>query len=124
MKRNLFFIAAVFVAVIGILLLGNIITIGDKIGELTHVYVEYAFYAIIVILFLIYVIRPVVKVHRSPEFPVLTVRDDWDTRKLANFAKKLAKINKKGKLPLFTRITLSARFSSPTGSLKGPRGKR
>lgn len=91
MKRNLFFIAAVFVAVIGILLLGNIITIGDKIGELTHVYVEYAFYAIIVILFLIYVIRPVVKVHRSPEFPVLTVGDDWDTRKLAAFAKKLAK---------------------------------
>ena len=50
MKRNLILIAAIFIGIIATLLLGNIITIGDKIGELTHIYVEYAFYIIIIVL--------------------------------------------------------------------------
>lgn len=91
MKRNLFLIIAIFLGIVGILLLGNIITIGDKLGQLTHVYVEYAFYGVILILLLIYVVRPIVKVHRAPEFPALSVDESWNVAQLKHFAKRLAK---------------------------------
>ena len=40
MNRNLIIIVGIFIAIIVTLLTGNIIIIGDKIGRLTHVYVE------------------------------------------------------------------------------------
>lgn len=91
MKRNLILIAAIFIGIIATLLLGNIITIGDKIGELTHIYVEYAFYIIIIVLVFLYIVRPIVKTHRSPEIPALSVNNNWRNAELYDFAKKLAK---------------------------------
>lgn len=90
MRRNLLLIAAIFFCAVLIILLGNVITIGDKLGQVTHVYVEYAFYAIIFLLLLIYVFRPIIKVHRAPEFPVLSVNEQWSGKELKGFAKRLA----------------------------------
>lgn len=90
MNRNLFLIIGIFLAVIATILAGNIITIGDKLGELTHLYVEYAFYIILLLLTVIYLIRPIMKVHRAPEIPVLAVDDDWNAKQLREFAKRLA----------------------------------
>ncbi len=90
MKRNLILIIAIFLGIIGILLLGNIIIIGDKLGQLTHVYAEYAFYGVILLLLLIFVIRPIVKVHRAPEFPALSIDESWNVSQLKHFAKRLA----------------------------------
>lgn len=73
MNRNLLIIVCVFFSIIAILLLGNIIVIGDKLGQITHVYVEYAFYVIIIVLAYIYMLRPVMKVHNAPELPVLSI---------------------------------------------------
>ncbi len=90
MKRNLFLIATIFLGIIATMLMGNIIVIGDKIGEITHVHVEYTFYGILLILAFIYLLRPVIKVHRAPELPVLSVDEEWNTRELNAFAKCLA----------------------------------
>ena len=50
MKRNLILISAIFLSILFILLAGNVITIGEKIYELTGVkYLEYGFYAVILI---------------------------------------------------------------------------
>lgn len=90
MNRNLFLIIGVFLAIIATILVGNVITIGDKLGELTHQYVEYAFYVVLLLLAGFYLIRPIVKVHRAPEIPVLAVDNGWNARQLRDFAKRLA----------------------------------
>lgn len=77
-------------AVVATMLAGNIIVIGDKIGRMTHVYVEYSFYVLLLILAAIYLIRPIVKVHRAPEFPKLSVNGMSDAEQLRKFARCLA----------------------------------
>ena len=90
MNRNLFLIVSIFLGIIATILVGNVITIGDKLGELTHLYVEYAFYIILLLLVAFYLIRPIIRVHRAPEIPILSVNGDWNTKQLREFAKQLA----------------------------------
>lgn len=91
MKRNLLIITLLFLGSFVILLLGNIIIIGEKIASLLNVaWTEYAFYALILIVFYAIVIRPVVRVHRAPQIPALSVDGDWDVTQLVAFGNKLA----------------------------------
>ena len=90
MIRNLMIFGAVAAGVLAVMLFGNILVIGDKIGELAHVYVEYFFYAIVLMMLLVCVVRPVVRVWRAPEFPVLSVDEKWNSVELYKFAKRLA----------------------------------
>lgn len=91
MKRNLLIITLLFLGSFVILLLGNIIIIGEKIASLLNVaWTEYAFYALILIVFYIVVIRPVVRVHRAPQIPALSIDGDWDVVQLVAFGNKLA----------------------------------
>lgn len=91
MKRNLLLIIGVFIGVLVILLLGNVITVAEKLGEICHtVYAEYAFYALVFILVLAFVIVPIIKVHAAPEFPALGMGDETsDLKKLNSFGRKL-----------------------------------
>lgn len=91
MKRNLLIITLLFLGSFVILLLGNIIIIGEKIASLLNVaWTEYAFYALILIVFYAIVIRPVVRVHRAPQIPALSIDGDWDVTQLVAFGNKLA----------------------------------
>ena len=91
MKRNLLIITLLFLGSFVILLLGNIIIIGEKIASLSHVaWAEYAFYALILIVFYAVVIRPVIRVHRAPQIPALSIDGEWDTAQLIAFGHKLA----------------------------------
>ena len=91
MKRNLLIITLLFLGSFVILLLGNIIIIGEKIASLSHVaWAEYAFYALILIVFYAVVIRPVIRVHRAPQIPALSIDGEWDTAHLIAFGHKLA----------------------------------
>ncbi len=91
MKRNLVLIVGISLAVITMMLMGNVIVIAEKLGEVCHtVYVEYAFYALILILAAVFIIRPVIKVNNAPEFPVLAVDDKAKTADLLRFGKRLA----------------------------------
>ena len=96
MKRNLFLIATVFLSILFILLAGNVITIGEKIYELTGVkYIEYGFYLVILLLFVYVIIVPFAKLHHTPTFPKLQVSDDEELDearqidRLTKFSKKL-----------------------------------
>ena len=77
MKRNLILISAIFLSILFILLAGNVITIGEKIYELTGVkYLEYAFYLLILILFVAVIIVPFVRLHHTPTFPQLQISEE------------------------------------------------
>lgn len=91
MKRNLLLIIGVFIGVLVILLMGNVITVGEKIGEVCHtVYAEYAFYLLILALAFIFVLVPIIKVHAAPEFPAMGLGDETsDLKKLRSFGKRL-----------------------------------
>lgn len=92
MKRNLLLIIGVFIGVLVILLMGNVITVGEKLGEVCRtVYAEYAFYVLILVLAFIFVLIPIIKVHTAPEFPAMGMGDDTsDMKKLRSFGKRLA----------------------------------
>jgi len=97
MKRNLFLIAAIFLSVLFILLAGNVITIGEKIYELTGIkYLEYGFYVLVFALFFYVILVPFIRLHHTPTFPVLSLPDEEDMdeqkqiRKLTKFSKKLS----------------------------------
>ena len=91
MKRNLLIITLLFLGSFVILLLGNIIIIGEKIASLSHVaWAEYAFYTFLLVVFYVVVIRPVVRVHRAPQIPALSIDGEWNTAQLVAFGHKLA----------------------------------
>ena len=91
MKRNLLIITLLFLGSFVILLLGNVIIIGEKIASLSHVaWAEYAFYALILVVFYVVVIRPVVRVHRAPQIPALSIDGEWNIAQLVAFGHKLA----------------------------------
>lgn len=91
MKRNLLIITLLFLGSFVILLWGNIIIIGEKIASLSQVaWAEYAFYTLILVVFYAIVIRPVVRVHRAPQIPALSIDGEWNTAQLVAFGHKLA----------------------------------
>lgn len=92
MKRNLVLIIGVFIGVLVILLMGNVITVGEKLGEICHtVYAEYAFYILILGLVIAFVIVPIIKVHAAPEFPAMGIGDGTsDMKMLQSFGRRLA----------------------------------
>ena len=91
MKRNLLIITLLFLGSFVILLLGNIIIIGEKIASLSQVaWAEYAFYTLLLVVFYAVVIRPVVRVHRAPQLPALSIDGEWNAAQLVAFGHKLA----------------------------------
>ncbi|MBQ8483386.1 MAG: hypothetical protein IJ504_03675 [Bacteroidales bacterium] len=90
MKRIIIFIIAALAVVLGILVVGNLLLIGEKIGVATHPYVEYAFYLLMAGLLAWFVVIPVVRLLLMPEFPKLRTEDGWDVRRMRKFADTLA----------------------------------
>ena len=90
MKRTIIFIIAALAVVLGILVVGNLLLIGEKIGAATHLYVEYAFYLLMAGLLAWFVIIPVARLLMMPEFPKLRTEDGWDVRRMRKFADSLA----------------------------------
>ena len=70
------------------ILVGNILTIGDKIGTVVHPYMEYSFYATVILLSIIFIVIPIIRVITKPTFPELEISDN--ARDVAS-VKKLAK---------------------------------
>jgi hypothetical protein len=76
--------------------MGNIISIGDKLYELTQIRaVELGFYGVILIAFLWILLWPIIKIHATPEFPKLSVDNyigdsDKTIKALKSFAKSLS----------------------------------
>jgi len=80
MKKTLILVVILFVLITVIVILGNIITVGEKMTAVVGApYLEYGFYLILVGLFtyLVYVaiLQPMRRIHNAPEFPVLSVED-------------------------------------------------
>lgn len=81
---------AVFAVGFGIILIGNIITIGERIGDMTHVFFEYAFYVLLVVLAIVFILVPTFRILRMPSLPEMDVDECEPLRKTKKLAKRLA----------------------------------
>lgn len=96
MKRNLIILILIIIGFIFLILMGNIISIGDKLYELTQIRaVKLGFYGVILIAFLWILLWPIIKIHATDEFPKLSVDNyigdsDKTIKELKYFAKSLA----------------------------------
>ena len=88
MKRNLITLSVAVILLFFIFLLGNIITIGDKLGEASPL-LEWIFYALILGLIANYLLWPIIKLWKSPSFPALNIDGVCTLSQLKNFAKQL-----------------------------------
>ncbi len=90
MKRNLIIIIALFLLTFIFILLGNVIIVAEKAAQISHLFwVEYVVYAICFVPLCLYVVIPVIKVHRAPEFPALTVDEQWNREEVYRFGMRL-----------------------------------
>lgn len=91
MKRNLILIIGIFITVIFLIVIGNIITIGEKLASVSgYRQTEFLWYGIIGLLCVWYIIRPCVKIYYAPTMPSLTLDDKKDLKSIKRFAKQLA----------------------------------
>lgn len=91
MKRNLFIIIGIFVSAIILVVLSDVITIGEKIAKLTRIWqAEYVFYACIFLLVAYFILWPIVKIYKSPQLPELSLDNIDGNKELYTFGRKLA----------------------------------
>ena len=91
MRRNLFIIIGIFLAVLALMVTGNIIIIGEKIGQVTHLWwLEYVFYGLILVLMAYFILYPIVRIHRAQQFPVLGLDEHRNMQQLTAFGHELA----------------------------------
>ena len=101
MKKVLLLTLVLFITVFVVVILGNVITIGEKFtAVLGTPYVEYVFYLLLLGLFayLVYyaILEPMRRIHHAPEFPVLSVEekaegisDEVYRKRLLSFGEKI-----------------------------------
>lgn len=97
MKKTLILISLLFVVITIIVILGNVIIIGEKITAVIGVpYLEYFFYIALFALLLYLVLYPMYRIYTTPEFPVLTIEeqeagtsDEAYKKRLFSFANRI-----------------------------------
>lgn len=97
MKRNLIIIVLIILSIFILILLGNVIAIGDKIYEITKLRsLELGFYGMIFLGFIAIILWPIIKLHATNEFPKLSTDEytqldsDKTTKELKRFAESLS----------------------------------
>ena len=92
MRRNLFIIVGIFLGILALMVTGNIIIIGEKLGAVTHLWwTEYVFYGLLLLITIYYIVWPFVRIHRAPQFPVLSVQDELTAVQLNDLGQQLVK---------------------------------
>lgn len=110
MKRNLLTIAGIFVAIVVLMLLSDIITIGEKIGHL-HPFCEYGFYTILTVALCYFIAWPIIKLHRTPVVGTVTdpVKLEGMNTRITEWAKTVfivTAISPNSKIDAFSALVL------------------
>lgn len=98
MKKTLIACAALFLTVTVLVILGNVITIGEKMTKVFGTpYLEYSFYLLLCVVLIWLVVYPMYRIHHAPEFPVLDIEEQGESdtdaayqKRLYTFAKRLS----------------------------------
>lgn len=89
--KSIIKIVCVLAFVVLLLFVGNVIVIANQIQTATNVYCVYAFYAVLLALLIIFIIKPVIKLLRMPSLiPLSKVDEDYPTNVIKQIADNLA----------------------------------
>jgi len=90
MKKTLILIVSLFVLITIIVILGNVITIGEKMTAVFGIpYLEYVFYILLFAVLLYLVLYPLYRIHSAPEFPVMRVSEQESGMPAEDYEKEL-----------------------------------
>ena len=90
MKKTLILFSLLFVIITIIVILGNVIIIGEKITAVIGVpYLEYFFYISLFALLLYLVLYPMYRIYTTPEFPVLAIEEQGENTSDEEYKKRL-----------------------------------
>ncbi|MBR1402303.1 MAG: DUF697 domain-containing protein [Prevotella sp.] len=100
MKKVLILTLALFITISVVVILGNVIIIGEKFTSVFGTpYIEYVFYLLLIglIAFLVYytILEPMKRIHNAPEFPVLAIEDKEEAISDDEYRKRLVSFGKK-----------------------------
>lgn len=87
-RAFLLIVSIVFLAFIFIIV-DNVLMIGAGIGDHIHPYMEYAFYAIVVLLTVLFIIVPTLRVIAMPKLPAMEVGEGDPKAKVRRLARRL-----------------------------------
>lgn len=91
MKRNIILTLVIILGIIILMFIGDVITIGEKLSRASRIWwLEYAFYGVILVAFIWLVIRPILKLHNTPELPSLAHDGVNNVTELKKFGARLA----------------------------------
>ncbi len=98
-NRILFYIIAIgCLAVFILILLSSVLDIGEKLRNISQ-YLEYGFYALVVLLFYFLILQPILIIVCSPSLSIVTTMDPTDHRAIAIYKKVAKNIVKRNELP-------------------------
>ena len=127
-KSTILFIISSFVIVAATCIIGNIITIADKLSELSP-WLGYVFYAILLTLTVVFIIWPTLKIVFTPELePSGELMDEDDHKEAELMVKKsaqnvfiLTSVSQNGALDVFTCLSMNISLINRLVELRGKR---
>ena len=127
-KTGILIILTSLVVIVAICVIGNIITVADKVSELSP-WLGYVFYAVLLALTVVFVIWPTLKIIFTPELdPSGEQLDEEDRKEAESMIKKsaqnvfvLTSVSQNGALDIFTCLSINISLINRLVELRGKR---
>ncbi|MDE5714940.1 MAG: YcjF family protein [Anaeroplasmataceae bacterium] len=106
-SKYLFYVIAVGVLILfALILISSLLDIGEKLRRINP-YVEYGFYALVLLLTYFVIIQPIIIIVRSPSLSIATSLDQNDPKAVAIYKRVAKNIVKSNELPQEERLLLT-----------------
>ncbi len=106
-SKYLYYVIAIGVLLLFlIILISSLLDIGEKIRKISP-YLEYGFYALVVLLFYLVILQPILIIVKSPSLSIATSLDQNDPKAVAIYKKVAKNIVRSNELPQEEQILLT-----------------
>lgn len=106
-SRYFFYVIGIGVLIIFLLMvLSSILNIGERLRNIS-IYLEYAFYVLFALIFVLLIVYPIVVIVAAPSLSIATTLDKNDARNIAIYKKVAKNIVKANELPHEEKILLT-----------------
>ena len=106
-SKHLFYVIAVGVLILFLLILvSSLLDIGEKLRRIS-IYLEYGFYALVVVLFYFVILQPIIIIVKSPSLSIATSLDQNNPKAISIYKRVAKNIVKSNELPQEQKILLT-----------------
>lgn len=106
-SKHLFYVIAIGVLILFLLILvSSLLDIGEKLRRIS-VYLEYGFYALVVVLFYFVILQPIIIIVKSPSLSIATSLDQNNPKAISIYKRVAKNIVKSNELPQEQKMLLT-----------------